>query len=60
MIHTIDGFHQDADGDWVAELSCLHDQRVRHEPVVPGHGSNGKVLVSEVDERLRRVPKLSR
>ena len=32
MIRTIDGFHQDDEGDWVAELSCLHDQHVRHAP----------------------------
>jgi tellurite resistance-related uncharacterized protein len=32
MIRTIDGFHPDADGDWVAELSCLHNQHVRHSP----------------------------
>lgn len=32
MIRTIDGFHQDDEGDWVAELSCLHNQHVRHNP----------------------------
>jgi tellurite resistance-related uncharacterized protein len=32
MIRTIDGFHQDDEGDWVAELSCLHNQHVRHRP----------------------------
>jgi len=32
MIRTIDGFHQDELGDWVAELSCLHAQHVRHRP----------------------------
>lgn len=32
MIRTIDGFHQDDEGDWVAELSCLHNQHVRHDP----------------------------
>lgn len=32
MIRTIDDFHQDEDGDWVAELSCLHSQHVRHVP----------------------------
>jgi tellurite methyltransferase len=32
MIRTIDGFHQDDEGDWVAELSCLHNQHVRHSP----------------------------
>ena len=29
---TIDGFHRDDLGDWVAELSCLHNQHVRHRP----------------------------
>jgi hypothetical protein len=28
----IDGFHQDDHGEWVAELSCLHGQHVRHRP----------------------------
>lgn len=32
MQRTIVGFHQDEDGDWVAELSCLHNQHVRHQP----------------------------
>ena len=32
MIRTIDAFRQDAEGDWVAELSCLHSQHVRHRP----------------------------
>jgi tellurite methyltransferase len=32
VIRTIDGFHQDDVGDWVANLSCLHDQHVRHDP----------------------------
>ena len=32
MIRTIDGFHADDQGDWVAELSCLHGQHVRHQP----------------------------
>jgi tellurite methyltransferase len=26
------GFHRDDAGDWVAELSCLHGQHVRHQP----------------------------
>ena len=26
------GFHQDDDGDWVAELECLHGQHQRHQP----------------------------
>jgi tellurite methyltransferase len=32
MNQTITGFHQDAEGDWVAELSCGHNQHVRHSP----------------------------
>lgn len=32
MQQTITGFHTDADGDWVAELACGHNQHVRHRP----------------------------
>src|SRR4051794_38979931 len=32
MLRLIVGFHQDDAGDWVAELSCLHTQHVRHRP----------------------------
>jgi tellurite methyltransferase len=32
MRRTITGFHIDDAGDWVAELSCLHGQHVRHRP----------------------------
>jgi len=32
MNRVIVGFHQDDAGDWVAELSCLHSQHVRHQP----------------------------
>jgi tellurite resistance-related uncharacterized protein len=32
MIRAISGFHQDNTGDWVAELSCLHGQHMRHRP----------------------------
>jgi tellurite methyltransferase len=32
MKQTITGFHQDEEGDWVAELSCGHNQHVRHNP----------------------------
>ena len=32
MDASIVGFHQDADGHWVAELACGHDQHVRHDP----------------------------
>ncbi len=26
------GFHQDSESNWVAELSCGHNQHVRHQP----------------------------
>jgi hypothetical protein len=29
---AITGFHQDAEGHWVAELECGHSQHVRHTP----------------------------
>ena len=32
MIRTIDAFEEDEHGDWVAMLSCLHTQHVRHQP----------------------------
>lgn len=32
MQRAIVGFHQDADGDWVAELACGHERHVRHRP----------------------------
>ena len=32
MRRRIEGFHQDDHGDWVAELSCLHGQHMRHRP----------------------------
>ena len=32
MERTILGFHQDDTGDWVADLSCLHRQHIRHRP----------------------------
>jgi hypothetical protein len=32
MRRRIIGFHADDAGDWVAELSCLHGQHVRHRP----------------------------
>lgn len=32
METTIAGFHQDEDGDWVAELACGHGQHMRHKP----------------------------
>lgn len=32
MQRPITGYHQDEEGDWVAELSCGHGQHVRHKP----------------------------
>lgn len=32
MKRAIEGFHQDREGHWVAELSCCHVQHVRHQP----------------------------
>ena len=29
---AITGYHEDDEGDWVAELSCGHNQHVRHRP----------------------------
>ena len=33
MKRDITGYHQDDQGDWAAELSCGHDQHVRHRPL---------------------------
>jgi len=32
LLRHITGFHRDDEGDWVAELHCLHAQHVRHRP----------------------------
>ncbi len=32
MIRSIVAFHADLTGDWVAELSCYHNQHIRHRP----------------------------
>lgn len=29
---AIVGFHQDQEGEWVADLECGHGQHVRHDP----------------------------
>lgn len=43
-------FHQDAEGDWVADLACGHSQHVRHRPpwevrawVVTADGRDGRI-----------------
>ena len=32
MLREIVDFRRDAEGQWIAELSCGHSQHVRHEP----------------------------
>ena len=32
IMQPITGFHQDEEGQWVAELACGHGQHVRHNP----------------------------
>jgi len=32
MHRTMTGFRRDHEGDWVAELSCMHAQHIRHQP----------------------------
>jgi tellurite resistance-related uncharacterized protein len=32
VLRRIIGFRQDDRGDWIADLSCLHSQHVRHQP----------------------------
>ena len=32
MKQEIIGFHQDEEGDWVADLACGHTRHVRHNP----------------------------
>ena len=32
MERNITGYHQDNQGDWVAQLSCGHNQHIRHRP----------------------------
>lgn len=55
MVRTIVGYRQDEEGDWVALLSCLHGQHVRHRPpfrdlpwVLTDEGRAGR-LGSEID-----------
>jgi tellurite resistance-related uncharacterized protein len=44
------GFRRDDDGAWVAELSCLHGQHIRHEPPF-----REAAWIEDDDERARRV-----
>ncbi|MBA1201928.1 DUF3565 domain-containing protein [Pseudomonas capeferrum] len=31
-VSRVQGFHRDAEGHWVVELSCGHTQHLRHQP----------------------------
>ncbi len=64
MIRTIDAFVVDDVGDWVAELSCLHRQHVRHRPpfwdrpwVLTAEGRDSRVG-SDIDCPLCDRPEL--
>ena len=50
MRRLITGFHQDDLGDWVAELSCLHGQHVRHRPPF-----QDRPWVTDDEQRAARV-----
>ncbi|HET7023660.1 MAG TPA: DUF3565 domain-containing protein [Gemmatimonadales bacterium] len=50
MQRRIIGFHQDDEGQWVAELECGHGQHVRHDPpwqvrawVITAEGRAGRI-----------------
>ena len=44
------GFRRDDDGAWVAELSCLHSQHIRHEPPF-----REAAWIEDEEERASRV-----
>ncbi|MGI8751420.1 MAG: DUF3565 domain-containing protein [Acidimicrobiales bacterium] len=50
VIRSIVGFHPDSHGDWVAELSCFHNQHVRHRPPL-----QPRPWVLDADGRAGRV-----
>ncbi|MGH3394124.1 MAG: DUF3565 domain-containing protein [Streptosporangiaceae bacterium] len=47
---AITGFRQDAGGDWVAELACLHSQHMRHNPPL-----NFRPRVTDAGARQARI-----
>jgi tellurite methyltransferase len=47
---AITGFHPDGEGDWVVELSCGHNQHVRHRPPF-----QVRPWVVEADGRAERI-----
>ncbi|MGK2948748.1 MAG: DUF3565 domain-containing protein [Acidimicrobiales bacterium] len=50
MRRTMTGFRRDEEGAWVAELSCLHSQHIRHEPPF-----REAAWIDHDEERARRV-----
>jgi tellurite methyltransferase len=50
MHRAMTGFRRDDDGDWVAELSCLHAQHIRHQPPFAE-----AAWIEDDDERRRRI-----
>jgi tellurite methyltransferase len=50
MKRAITDYHQEHDGDWVAELACGHDQHVRHRP--PFQERSWVLATSGREERL--------
>ena len=63
MQRRITGYHQDEEGDWIAELECGHQQHVRHNPpwvnrpwVTTAEGQTA-ALGAALDCRKKRVPR---
>ena len=50
MQRAMVGFRRDDEGDWIAELACLHSQHIRHDP--PFWDA---AWIEDDDERARRV-----
>jgi len=50
MHRAMTGFRRDDHGDWIAELSCLHSQHIRHEPPF-----REAAWIEDDEERARRV-----
>jgi tellurite resistance-related uncharacterized protein len=60
----IRGFHQDAEGEWVAELACGHAQHMRHRrpwqnrPWVASEAGRAAKLGSSIECPLCQMPEL--
>lgn len=50
MQRAIVGYHQDEQGEWVAELACGHQQHVRHQP--PFHPRSWILEAESREEQL--------